>query len=109
MSTFARLFREQSLPGIRRMCKLQGLYVALDVHDFTAAHDLVVEEARRYGSSHLPGELRLDLHDLIDTLIMGAVIEFEAIDAQCSAVADKVAADIARSEAAWAKTQTSLA
>lgn len=104
MSSFAAAFRVHVIPEIRRLCKLQGLYVALGVHGFAEAHSAVLDHARRRGSNHLPDDVLFELEDFICTKLLDGIVEFETIDHASSVVADKVALDIRRWEALWAKS-----
>lgn len=101
MATFAATFRELVMPSLARMCRTQGLFVALDLYAFSEASSAVMAAAVKRGASSLPDTLLLELDAWIGVALLRAVDEFTpAIEAH-RAVADRVAADIARCEAAW--------
>jgi hypothetical protein len=101
MATFAATFRELVMPSLARMCRTQGLFVALDLYTFSEASSAVMAAAVKRGASSLPDGLVMELGDWISTAILRAIDEFTpGVEAHC-AVADRVAVDIARCEAAW--------
>jgi Na+/phosphate symporter len=101
MTTFAATFRELVMPSLARMCRTQGLFVALDLCTFSEASGTVMAAAAKRGASSLPDGLVMELGDWIGTAILKAIDEFTpAIEAHRVA-ADRVAVDIARCEAAW--------
>lgn len=98
--TFSEAFRQHVVPDIQRLCRVHGLFLALDRTTFTDAYDEVMSVARRRGAGHLPPNSD-PLEDWIMRSILLAEAEFRPEVEATRAMANKVAADIARCEAAW--------
>ncbi len=102
MATFAATFRELVMPGLRQRCRVQALFVTLDMETFAGAFAAVMRHASQRGASGLPDDLLAELADWIGTTILGFVDAFEPAADEARRVADKVAADILRWEIAAA-------
>jgi hypothetical protein len=102
--TFAATFRDIVIPDITRLCRAQGLFVALALREFSDAWSTVMAHATRRGASALPADILQQLDDFIGTSILRAVDEFMPSILERRAIADRVAIDIARCEAAWPTT-----
>lgn len=99
--TFAAAFREHVQPDLKRLCRVQGLLVALERRSFAEAYEAVFADARRRGALMLPADLFAGLENWITCSILAAETEFRPSVEEYRALADRVAADIERCEAAW--------
>jgi hypothetical protein len=99
--TFASTFGELVTPELARMCRVQGLLVALELRPFHEAYDTVWRVARRRGALMLPMQLLADLEDWIMTRILLAEAEARPGVEEYRAIVDRVVEDIERVEAMW--------
>lgn len=72
MSTFAATFGELVIPDLRRLCAARGLFVALDLADFSEACAEVWAVALRRGAERLPRVALDQLDEWIATQILQA-------------------------------------
>lgn len=101
MATFATTFGELVTPDLRRMCRSEGLFVALEMKEFQDAYATVWGEARRRGALMLPMSIIDQLQDWILNQILQAEAEARPDVEARREIVDRVALDIARTEAKW--------
>jgi hypothetical protein len=101
MTTFASAFREHVTPDLRRSARVQGARLALDRISFEDAYAAVFEIARKRGAHYLDEAAFYDLRDWISIQILDALNEFLPDVLAHREILDRVAADIAKCEAAW--------
>lgn len=89
------------VPDLRKRCRFMGSQIALDLIGFEHAIDIVWSEARRRGALLLADEAYSELEDWIATSVLKAESEFRPSVLEHREVVDRVAADIARTEAEW--------
>lgn len=98
MTDFATTFGELVVPDLRRLCRVQGLFLALGLASFSEASDEVMEAAARRGATRLKSRELSELEDWVTTTILKAETEFAPSVAARRAIADRVARDIAEWE-----------
>lgn len=98
---FDAMFRSLVVPDLRKRCRYVGSQIALDVMDFHDGNYRVWREAMQRGGSCLPAERQSELEDWILTSILKSEEKFRSEVWDYRTVVDRVAADIARTEARW--------
>lgn len=91
--TFAAHFREHVTPLLADEADKQGKQLAFELTDWTIAESRVTATARRYGATNLPEETMTDLLDWIDTRILAAQVEQEALNANTQTELARLEAD----------------
>lgn len=101
VSTFAATFREIVMPMLKSRARVQGLFLALGRRTFTEAYDEVFGLASARGALHLDDSLLSELEGWIAKELIASCNEFEPQVEERRQIADRVAVDVARCEAAW--------
>jgi hypothetical protein len=89
VSNFATAFRELVMPDMRRMCRLQAVFIAHGRHSFTHGSGVAWRLATRRGATHLPVAVVDQLDDWIDTTILTTIAEIEASPDTAPAIVDE--------------------
>ena len=101
MTTFPATFRELVIPDLRRLCRVHGLFVALDNRTFSEAFSAVWQEASCRGALLLPDNLMLEIEEWVMLTILKHEAEFRPSIEEYRRMADRVIEDIERCEAQW--------
>ena len=102
--TFAADYRALVVPRLRHASRLAALRIACDGASFAPEEAAITALAYRLGAGRLPAGLRADLDEAIGNWLLADLGAALAAWEAAEAVADGVAADIARFEAEVRKT-----
>jgi hypothetical protein len=92
---FAKHFRQHVIAKLKNIAQTQGLFLALDLTDYSNAYDAVWRVALKLGVTRLPDGLIYDVRDWIDDEIWQAFEKFDAdLQEYRRTVADPVWRDI---------------
>jgi hypothetical protein len=92
--SFAHQFRQHVTPRLRAVAERQAFFMACDSQDWSEAYQAVMDEALRYGATHLPNDTFVELSDWIGATL---IAEITAAEQRCTemhtANADKCQSD----------------
>lgn len=98
MRSFADAFHHHVTPELQRLCEREAIPVAWELKDFSAAHAVVLREARRRGAQMLSDHLWHELDRWISCTILTEVEKhIPAVQAQAEA-SERAWADICKWE-----------